>query len=112
LPKAIQLEFGYNRLSAFQKAGRIASVIIRITRAERAAVEKATKTAIKIIKVFVKLGKAITKRTISKRKIAEIETVNKDNNDSDKIKESEIIHIREADIAPKIKRNTRLAKKT
>jgi hypothetical protein len=59
----------------------------------------------------VKLGKIIAKRTISKRKAAEIKITNKDNNNSNKIKKSEIIYIREIDITPKIKRNIYLAKK-
>jgi hypothetical protein len=88
------------------------SAIIRITRAERATVEKTAKTIVKVIKVLVKPGKTITKRTTSKRKAAEIEIAGKDNNDSNKIEKSKIVYIREVDIAPKIKRNTRLAKKT
>jgi hypothetical protein len=87
------------------------STIIRITRAEKTTVKKTAKTVVKIVKVLVKPGKATTKRTISKRRAAEIKTTGKDNNNSNKIKKSEIIYIREADIAPKIKRNTRLAKK-
>jgi hypothetical protein len=87
------------------------SAIVSITRAEKATVEKAAKTAVKTIKVPMKPGKAIAKRTTSKRKTAKIKAVDKDNNNSNKIEESKIIHIREADIAPKIKRNTRLAKK-
>jgi hypothetical protein len=82
LLKTIQLEFGRNPLSAFQKAGRIVSTIVRITKAERAIIEKITKTIIKIVKALVKLGKTITKRTISKRKAAEIEVINKNNNNS------------------------------
>jgi hypothetical protein len=85
--------------------------IIRITRAERTIVEKAAKTAVKAVKVLVKLGKTITKMTTSKRKAAEIEITSKDNNNSNKIKESEIIYIHKADITPKIKRNICLAKK-
>jgi hypothetical protein len=105
------LEFGRDPLSVFQKAGRVASAIVRITRTKRATVEKVAKTIIKIIKVPVKLGKVIAKRTISKKKAAEIKTAGKDNNDSNKIKKSKIIYIRKANITPKIKRNTRLAKK-
>jgi hypothetical protein len=111
LPKAIQLEFGRSPLSAFQKAGRVASAIVRITRAERAAVEKAARAAVKAVKAPVKLGKAIAKRTTSKKKAAEIEAAGENNNNSNKIEESEIVYIREADITPKVKRNTRLAKK-
>jgi hypothetical protein len=70
------------------------SVIIRITRAERATIKKTTKIIIKIVKVPVKPKKTIIKRTISKRKTAEIKVVDKDNNDSDKIKKSEIVYIR------------------
>jgi Ser-tRNA(Ala) deacylase AlaX len=106
------LEFGRNPLNAFRKAGRVVSVIVRITRAEKAIIKKTIKTIIKIIKAFIKLGKAITKRTISKRKAAEIETIDKNNNNSNEIKESEIVYIREADITPKVKRNIYLAKKT
>jgi hypothetical protein len=62
-------------LSAFQKASRNASVIARITRAERVAVEKAAKTAVKTIKVLAKPRKVAAKRITSKRKTTEIEVV-------------------------------------
>jgi hypothetical protein len=58
----MQLEFGRSLLNIFQKAGRIVSVIVRITRAERAIIEKTAKTIVKIINILIKLGKAIAKK--------------------------------------------------
>jgi hypothetical protein len=107
----MQLEFGRSLLNIFQKAGRIVSVIVRITRAERAIIEKTAKTIIKIIKILIKLGKAIAKKTISKKKTAEIKVINKNNNDSDEIKKSKIIYVRKIDITPKIKIYIYLVKK-
>jgi hypothetical protein len=102
------LEFGRGPLSAFQKASRIISTTARITRAERIAVEQEAKAIAKAIKVKAPT-KPITKRTISKKKVAEIKAAGEESN---KIEESEAIYIREANITPKIKRNIRLAKKT
>jgi uncharacterized protein (UPF0333 family) len=107
LTKAIQLEFGRGLLSAFQKASRIISTRARSTRAKRVTIEQEAKAIAKAMKVKAPT-KPTTKRTISKRKAVEIKAAGKESN---KIEKSETIHIREADIAPKVKRNTRLAKK-